>query len=131
MGVLPTGHFGALQPLQTSQRHIKVFTCNPNHLLIHNSAYAACNLHLVTRLLLACTIRSTAYHLDEVLLLLWHIIHSVALRLEVLKHLVDTAKDIQVGGCANIALVWWEAEDCDGHLLLSNLLLGKAAITES
>ena len=72
-----------------------------------------------------------AYHLDEVLFLLRHVIYSVALRLQVLQHFVNAAKDIQVGGCANIALVRWEAEDCDGHLLLSNLLLREAAIGES
>jgi len=68
-----------------------------------------------------------AHQLDEVLFLLWHAVNSVALRLEVLQHLVDAAKHIQVGCCANIALVRWETEDCDGHLLLGDLLLGEAA----
>jgi len=68
-----------------------------------------------------------AHQLDEVLFLLRHAINSVALRLEVLQHLVDAAKDIQVGCCAHIPLVRWETENCDGHLLLGNLLLGKAA----
>ena len=71
-----------------------------------------------------------AYHLDEVLFLLRHIIYSVSLGLEVLQDLVDAAKHIQVGCCADIALVWWKAEDCDGYFLLSNLLLCKAAFRE-
>ena len=68
-----------------------------------------------------------AHQLNEVLFLFRHTINSVALCLEVLQHLVDAAKHIQVGSSAHIALVRWEAEDCDGHLLLGNLLLGKAA----
>ncbi len=72
---------------------------------------------------------AAAYQLDEILFLLGHAINSVALCFEVLQHLVNAAEHIQVGGCSNIALVRRETEDCDGHLLLSNLLLGKAAVT--
>lgn len=68
-----------------------------------------------------------AHQLDEILFLLRHTINSVALRLEILQHLVDAAKHVQIGCCAHIPLVRWETEDCDGHLLLSDLLLGKAA----
>ena len=68
-----------------------------------------------------------AYRFDQVLFLLRKILHSVALCLEVLQNLPDAAKDVQVGSCTHVALVGWEAEDCDGHLLLSYLLLGQAA----
>ena len=71
-----------------------------------------------------------AHQLDEVLFLLRHTINSVALRLEILQHLVDAAEHIQIGCRAHVPLVRWETEDCNGHLLLSDLLLGKTAAQE-
>lgn len=69
-----------------------------------------------------------AHHLDEVLLLLRHVLNGVALSLEVLQHPVDAAKNIEVGCCSYVALVGRETENGDGHLLLSYLLFGQTAL---
>ena len=43
--------------------------------------------------------------------------------------LVDGAKDIEVGGCAHVALVGREAEHCDRYPLVILGLLGQPAVT--
>ena len=70
--------------------------------------------------------KPVSYRFDEVLFFLRHVIHCVALSFEVLQHFVDAAKHIQIGCRPNIALIWRETEDSDGHFLLCCLLLGQA-----
>jgi hypothetical protein len=48
----------------------------------------------------------------------WKTLNIVAILLQILEDGIDGVENIQVCRCANIAFVWWEAENSDGQFLL-------------
>mmetsp|Transcript_9499 Transcript_9499/g.20706 ORF Transcript_9499/g.20706 Transcript_9499/m.20706 type:complete len:516 (+) Transcript_9499:2694-4241(+) len=66
------------------------------------------------------------HRVDEILDRRRQFANLVSLGLHRLEALEDGAEDVQVGGRTDVALVGREGEDCDGHLLLGNLLPAQA-----